>query len=145
MTKDKQWSTKHCTESWRLNNANTAMAKWPSWFCIVSCRSLIVFLSFFFLLAILLAVVFDLRPLLTLLISSNFFLSPWYDSLQIQLYDLPTMLKHVARSWRSWSMVRKIGNGKRICILINVMSCLSLEIKSLSNIITLYLGITSKC
>ena len=28
MTKDKQWSTKHCTESWRLNNANIAMAIW---------------------------------------------------------------------------------------------------------------------
>jgi hypothetical protein len=26
--KDNQWSTRHNTESWRLNNANTAMAKW---------------------------------------------------------------------------------------------------------------------
>ena len=28
MTKDKQWSTKHYTATWRLNNANTSMAKW---------------------------------------------------------------------------------------------------------------------
>jgi hypothetical protein len=26
--KDNQWSTRHNTESWRLNNANTAMAEW---------------------------------------------------------------------------------------------------------------------